>query len=337
MKVKTIKILFGSLLLFLIFLIVLMLIPSGDYKHVKEGAVVGVNQFINTRSLGGKEVDGSDFYLTYVNTNSSPTLLHQFVNRITGYEKSITSNEVCRDFDYDDETEYGERILPYMSQNAISSAMHAAGIEPEGVLLNPIVLSTAKNIKTSKLFKPGDKVLSLNGEELMTGELFSFILNKHQEGDLINVIIERDGKQKEVSFIASERDCNNQLTAGIYVETTVDITNINEEEVVDTKRMDFTGNSAGLMLSIGIAQQLLNEDLSHGKKIAGTGSINTIGIVGKIGSLDMKIRTAIKEGADVFLYPKSQENEIYGDYKKDISLIPVESLDDAIAALRQMK
>ncbi|MBP1309206.1 PDZ domain-containing protein [Paenibacillus sp. 1182] len=328
--------LFGSVLIGGIILSYLP--PQEKIEKVKEGGLVDVNQFIQSETLGGKEVPNAHFYLTYVYSNSPKNRLEELRNRWMGYEGRAASPQACSSFSYDDEQEYGHRILPYMSQNAIAAALHTVHIEPNGIWKEPVVLTTSYHSKIAKLFEPGDKLISLNGEEVTTGEDFNLLLNEHQEGDRVTVLIEREGTRKELSFIANERDCNHQLTAGIMPETTLDITNVDEEKVVNTKKMSFAGNSAGLMISLGIVQQLKPEvNLTHGKKIAGTGSINVVGNVGRIGSLDMKIRTAIKEGADVFLYPKSQMMDIPSEDHEKIDLIPVETLDEAIEQLTKLK
>jgi PDZ domain-containing protein len=336
MRKITIGVIFG-LLLVIVAGISLLNMPSKGTEQLKEGSILGVNQFISSESLGGKEKSESNFYLTYVHTRSTSNRLSELLGNMSGYEKSVAPLKACSDFNYNDENEYAHRILPYMSLNAISSALHAANIEPMGVLLDPVVLSTSYKSETGKLFEPGDKLITMNGEDIEIGNLFNFMLNEHKEGDRITIVIERDGKRKDISFIAKERDCNNQLTAGIYAETTIDITNVDEAKIIDTSKMQFAGNSAGLMLSLGLVQQLRPElDLTKGKKIAGTGAINVIGVVGAIGALDVKIRTAIKEGVDVFLYPKAQSDEIKNNYEDKILLIPVESLDQAINELQKI-
>ncbi len=48
------------------------------------------------------------------------------------------------------------------------------------------------------------------------------------------------------------------------------------------------GPSGGLMFSLQIYSQLTGQDIRHGRKIAGTGTINPDGSVGEIGGIDKK-------------------------------------------------
>lgn len=322
-------------------ILTMSLSKTEEQLWVKEGDLVGVNDYIHAETLGGKVVESSNFYLTYVNTAYSFNKLGEFqFATIEKYEKEMASQEgaYCIDFNYQDEAKYIERTMPIMGMSIVSSAMHAVGIEPQGVLLDPVVMTVSHNSEVGKLFKPGDELISINGEDLIGGDDVTYILSTYKEGDPIKVKLRRDGQLQTVSFIAKERDCFGQLTAGVVAETMIDIQNVDEEKIIDIAGMDFKGNSGGLMLSLGLAQQMMpEEDLTNGLKIAGTGSVNVIGVVGEIGSLDMKIRTAIARHADVFLYPASQADEVNSKYSDQIKLIAVESLEQAIAELKKLK
>lgn len=56
------------------------------------------------------------------------------------------------------------------------------------------------------------------------------------------------------------------------------------------------------MMSLAIYNYLTENDITHGLKIAGTGTIDADGNVGTIGGIEYKIKGAIKNKVDVFLY-----------------------------------
>lgn len=57
------------------------------------------------------------------------------------------------------------------------------------------------------------------------------------------------------------------------------------------------------MFSLQIYQQLTNQNLRHGRKIAGTGTIDQNGQVGEIGGIDKKVIAAKRAGATIFFAP----------------------------------
>src|SRR5690625_6464603 len=67
------------------------------------------------------------------------------------------------------------------------------------------------------------------------------------------------------------------------------------------------------MFALKIYDQLVEEDLTKGKKIAGTGQIDYEGNVLPIGGADKKVVAADREGSDVFFVPYEQcrEGSIY--------------------------
>ena len=72
------------------------------------------------------------------------------------------------------------------------------------------------------------------------------------------------------------------------------------------------GPSAGLMFTLEIYNQLVEDDLTRGHEIAGTGTINEKGEVGPIGGIQQKVVAASDAGAEVFFAPneKVQRNRI---------------------------
>jgi PDZ domain-containing protein len=98
---------------------------------------------------------------------------------------------------------------------------------------------------------------------------------------------------------------------------------------------DIGGPSAGLMFSLAVVDKLSPGELTGGKFIAGTGTIDSDGTVGPIGGVTHKIAAAAHAGAEVFLVPSGNCAEAAGkDYDSDITLLKVDSLEGAVTALK---
>jgi len=95
------------------------------------------------------------------------------------------------------------------------------------------------------------------------------------------------------------------------------------------------GPSAGLAFALTITDELTPEDLTRGHHVAVTGTIDPGGRVGPVGGVEFKIRAAEREGADVFLAPRSEvaQAKSAGTH---VRVIGVDTLSDAIAALRSL-
>ncbi|MGE0003760.1 MAG: S16 family serine protease [Candidatus Izemoplasmatales bacterium] len=102
------------------------------------------------------------------------------------------------------------------------------------------------------------------------------------------------------------------------------------------------GPSGGLLQTLAIYNMLSEEDITHGLKIAGTGTIAYGGNVGYIGGVKQKIATAYLNHVDVFFIPFLNEDYYYDNYVEALRaceelgidptgwLVPVATFQDAI-------
>ena len=194
------------------------------------------------------------------------------------------------------------------------------------------ILYVDKNSKTD--LKTGDEVISIEGVKLNAFEEIKEILKDYQVGDKVSVNYLRDNKEKTGYFIV--REIEGIKKAGLYLIKMYDY---------DTKRkttLDFSSNeggpSGGFMLSLAIYDRLTSEDLTKGRKIAGTGTIDKNGKVGAIGGVKYKVMGANGGDADVFFVPEDNYKEAIEFKEKkgyDLNIVKVSTLSDAIEYLRR--
>jgi len=106
---------------------------------------------------------------------------------------------------------------------------------------------------------------------------------------------------------------------------------------VTLKLADVGGPSAGLLFSLGIIDKLDGDgsggDLTGGRTVAGTGTIDRDGKVGAVGGVALKTQAARRDGASVFLVPKAECSDAKSELPKGLRLIPVTTLKGAVGAL----
>ncbi len=104
---------------------------------------------------------------------------------------------------------------------------------------------------------------------------------------------------------------------------------------------DVGGPSAGLFFALGVVDKLDGDgsggDLTGGRTIAGTGTIQANGKVGAVGGVSLKTQAARRDGATVFLVPKAECTEAGTELPKGLRLIPVTTLKDAVSSLRALE
>ncbi|MBT2419701.1 hypothetical protein J7F01_30770 [Streptomyces sp. ISL-22] len=117
---------------------------------------------------------------------------------------------------------------------------------------------------------------------------------------------------------------------------------LNDKNIKVTLRLaDVGGPSAGLLFSLGIVDKLKGDgdggDLTGGRTIAGTGTIDADGKVGAVGGVALKTQAARRDGATVFLVPKDECSDAKAELPKGLRLIPVTTLKGAVSALEALE
>lgn len=90
------------------------------------------------------------------------------------------------------------------------------------------------------------------------------------------------------------------------------------------------GPSAGLIFALAVSDKLADGDLTRGLHVAGTGTMSPDGTVGSIGGITQKLYAAVDVGADLFLAPADNCQDVLdGGIPGDIPVYAVSTLDEA--------
>lgn len=194
------------------------------------------------------------------------------------------------------------------------------------------VASVSTGAPADGKLKVGDRILSVNGVAVATPEALRAEIAKGKPGDVDQLRIVRDGTTSEVAIttVASPTDATKPLIGiipGVGYTSPVTVT---------IQLNDVGGPSAGLMFSLGIVDKLTPQQETGGKNIAGTGTIDSNGVVGPIGGIEQKMRGARNEGATVFLVPADNCAEAKPAAPAGLRLVKVTSLSQALGALNTL-
>lgn len=86
----------------------------------------------------------------------------------------------------------------------------------------------------------------------------------------------------------------------------------------DIHSINTQGPSGGFMQALSTYCTITENDLTGGKKIAGTGTISVNGNIGPIGGIKQKIITAIRNKCDIFLCPEYHYEEALEAYNQTL-------------------
>ncbi len=100
-----------------------------------------------------------------------------------------------------------------------------------------------------------------------------------------------------------------------------------------------SGPSGGLMTTLAVYNTLVEEDITKGLTIVGTGTIEPDGTVGEIGGVEYKLKGAESKHADIFFVPAGDNYEeaiaLKEKKKYSIQIVPVTTFEDALEYLEK--
>jgi len=180
------------------------------------------------------------------------------------------------------------------------------------------------------VLEEGDLILSADGEEVTDATSLRTVINDGG-GAPVELVIERDGAQQTVSITPKESTADGQTTWLIGVTL---ITDYDFPIDVTIQLNNVGGPSAGMMFALGIIDTLTPGELNSGEQVAGTGTITADGTVGPIGGIRQKMWGAVDAGAEWFLAPDANCDEVVGHVPGDLRVFSVKTLDDSLKVLQ---
>ena len=176
--------------------------------------------------------------------------------------------------------------------------------------------------------RPDDVITTVDGAAVTSPEKLTELIQARPAGTALTVGYTRGGEPATVR-VTTAADGKGVPRIGVGIDkkqphpftVTIDLGEIG-------------GPSAGLMFTLGIIDKLKPEDLTGGKIIAGTGTIDDEGNVGPIGGIPQKLVGAEDAGAQLFLVPIDNCAEALRNAVPGLPMAQVATVDDALTALQ---
>lgn len=204
-----------------------------------------------------------------------------------------------------------------------------------------IVGAVVKDSASEGKLHAGDVIKAVDGTEVKEPGDVAKLVTKHQPGQKVvfTVIPEaaakkKDGAAQEVVVTTRKSTDDGKARAVVGIQAGVEHL---FPFTIDIKLADVGGPSAGLMFALGIVDKLTPGDMTGGKFVAGTGTIDDSGKVGPIGGIGLKTIGARGQGAEYFLTPADNCAEAAKDIPSGLTLVKVSTIDDATTALENIK
>ena len=259
-----------------------------------------------------------------------PTLIISLFNDDWDTEKE---EEVKNDNETIEEKNYRNKmLLEEGNDTALLVAYKHSDINYE-IKNNKVYITYIDELAKTDL-KIGDQIIKVDNQEITDKQtLLAYIASKEINDKVTIKVKDIDGNNKIRK--ATLIDVNGEPKVGTIITETFDVKS--NKEVKFNFQDRESGSSGGLMLALTIYSHLNEIDLTDGKTIVGTGTIDINGNVGEISGIKYKLIGAVNKHADVFLVPVGENYEDAKKIKKergyDIDLVPIETFEDALKYL----
>lgn len=329
-------------------LIIIMIFPIPYYIE-GPGTTENLKDFVTVNNKNDTEPGA--FYLTTVGVRKA-TLGSALKAKFSNFEELVSKKELMGS---STSSEYDRIQQYYMNSSknaAIEQALKLANVPYKMNFKGVYVLAVEDNSSFKGKISVGDTVTGIDGKTFKSSEEFVDYVKKQKVGQKVTVNYSQDGESKETEGQLIELPTDKKAGIGIGL---TDHTEIDSSIPVEIDAGDIGGPSAGLMFTLETYEQLTQKKIRKGHKIAGTGTINTQGVVGRIGGIDKKIVTASNNETEIFFAPndeiteemKKAEPGIKTNYEESkaaaekigtkMKIVPVKNVQDALNYLETLK
>lgn len=315
----------------IIIFIIINFIPTSFYV-MSPGIAEELSPRISVEDGYKDQIKGS-FLLTAVGSQKATIWDYIYVKTFKprGYELEIISEQLPEGINMDKYLQMMEDLMEESKLTAEAVALQKIGydvkIQGEGVE----IIEVLENSEAHGKLENGDIITSIEGQQTDIASVAVDIIRNREIGDTVDLEVLRNNKKISLTVETIElSESPGKPSIGILITTK----NLNYEFPIEVKydTGNIVGPSAGGMFALEIYNQLVEEDLTNGKKIAGTGTINIEGEIGPIDGIEQKIIAAEEAQAEIFILP--EENfEAAKKVKTSIKLVPVKTFDEAVEFL----
>lgn len=284
---------------------------------------------------GSKKSKGS-FHLAYVSELKGTIYTYLLSYIIPSYERESLDEYKYNKNESEKDIQFRNNLLLNNSlNNAIYVAYNKAEKKIEITSEKMYVYSISDKAKTS--LQIGDEIVEVDGKKINNMDDIKNIIKDFGVNDDISMKVVRDNE--ETMCTAKLYIEGNQKLMGVLIMKDYNY-KFDPKLTIKFKKSE-GGPSGGLMLSLEVYNQLSNTDITKGKTIVGTGTIDRDGNVGEIDGVKYKLKGAEKENADVFIAPAGRNyKEAVKEKKKNkykFKIIEAKTFDQVIEELNKLK
>jgi PDZ domain-containing protein len=308
----------GFTLLFLAILTHWLLSPSPYYRAVP-GPVISLSHQISTANVKNLS------YVT-VEVNEINWIQYLWYSHVDHSQNIISARDLGTNADAIDQN----YEMAQAKASAIVLANYLVSGHYDAVPTGSVVESILSNSPAHKAgFELGDIIVSVDGKPTTTPAAL-VARTVASNGQLLRFGVLRYGKR--ITLSATPKKVSGKYRVGVDISPYDTLLPPKNSPTINTSGV--AGPSGGLMFTLATLNALVPGDLSGPRRVAGTGTISaqpgSLGQVGPIGDVALKVQGAINAGNQVFFVDPYDYGAAKAAAGTSITVVPVATVYEAL-------
>ena len=320
---------------FVILVIVLNFIPTSYYVR-SPGIARELSTMISVENGYVEGIEGQ-FLLTAVSSHQASIYDIVYISLFNpeGKELDAVYEELPPGVDMNQYIQIMEQLMEESKLHAQAAAFEEAGHEVEVIGDGAKVVQVMEEGTAKEKLEPEDIIIEVEGQPVEFATDAVNFIRAYEVGEIVEISVLRDNEEKTFNIQTVELDSEpGKASIGVLITTHNLEFNFPRNVTFETDRI--VGPSAGGMFALEIFNQLVAEDITKGRKIAGTGTISSEGDIGKIDGVKQKVMAAEDVDADIFISP--EENfEIAEETAREIEVFSAANFKDILQYLENLE
>jgi PDZ domain-containing protein len=330
MRNKRLKKFYSRLIGVIFILFVISHFIPVPYQVMEPGIAAELSPMIQVKD--GYDNEG-EFLLTAVSSRRAMAWDFFYISFFAPEDKELTaiSEQLPENMEMSEYIELMAELMEESKLQAQAVAFRQAGFQVEVSGEGAEVVEVMEDGTAYNNLKKGDLITAVDGKKVeMAADAVNIIKNRNI-GDIVKITVIRDEKELNFKLETVELEGNEgNPSIGVLISSRGLDYNIPGEVNFETENI--IGPSAGSVFSMEIYNQLIPEDITGGKRIAGTGTISLDGEIGRIDGVKYKIMAAKEAEVDLFIVPE-ENYETASQISGELELLKVKTIDDIIEYL----
>jgi PDZ domain-containing protein len=204
------------------------------------------------------------------------------------------------------------------------------------------ITSVSLDTEAGSVLQVGEVITAVAGEPTLDSVALRDLMVLRRPGETIELTLlnPSDGSERlqdltlggATDLCTEGEECEPRAVIGVNIRDHVPVLPVS----IDIDSGGVGGPSAGLAFTLAIIDYLSEGDLTGGKQVAVTGTIDTFGGVGQVGGVAQKTTASKRRDMDVFIVPSAEFEEATGYAGDDMEVVTADTIEEALAVLAQL-